>query len=323
MCFGPAASSHLVGPAFPNLQTLELYLVDLGRGRVLASLQHCRQLCELQLLECELDEAAVPGSAVLLSHLSSLSELVLSYTPEALAQGVTQLISLSFDGGDSHPSTLCTFSHQFSQLQHLNLAPCSYSTPKSAQLRRLLLALTQLQSLQIPTTDINQQGLDVVLQHGRHLTKLGASELILTESRARSATTLKALQWQGLVSIEPWAYLPLHSMEALTVKSYRFDELELPGKEWWLPVQCRGRGNSDLLLSLFTEAASNILHCPAWAAPGTGLTLGLLGSRCRVGQRGCFILRWHAAGRHQGPGTSHAKGLTPQHPHARGQTRWS
>jgi hypothetical protein len=275
MSFGPA-SSQLVGPAFPNLRTLELWLVDLGQGGVLASLQDCRQLSKLWLWGCGIDETAVAGSAVLLSHLSSLRELTFGeYTPEALAVGITQLTSLSIEAGGSHPSTLCAFSQQFSQLQHLNISPEWCSDPNPGQLRRLLLALTQLQSLQMSTTAINQQGLDAVLEHGRHLTKLGVSEMFHTESRARSATNLKALQWQGLVSIEPWAYLPLHSMEALTVKSFRFeDEQELPGEEWWLPVQCRE--GSDLLLPLFAQAVSNILHCPVWAASGTGLTLGLL-----------------------------------------------
>jgi hypothetical protein len=244
---------------------------------MLASLQTCTQLFHLNLRWCTIDKAAVPGSAVLLSRLPSLRELVLGgTTPEALAQGVTQLTSLFLhDSPTCEFDELCTFTLQFSQLQYLGISLDMYGIPCHTQhLRRLLLALTQLQSLELCSA-LDQQGLDAVLKHGKHLTRLTVREVLLTDTRASAASTLRGLEWEGLVSIEPWAYLPLHSMESLTISSLAFEEQHLPGKEWWLPVQCRG-SSSGSLPSLMAQAASNILRCPAWAASGTGLTLGLI-----------------------------------------------
>jgi hypothetical protein len=48
MYFGPA-SCYLLGPAFPNLRTLELWGVELGQGGALASLQICTQLLHVSL----------------------------------------------------------------------------------------------------------------------------------------------------------------------------------------------------------------------------------------------------------------------------------
>jgi hypothetical protein len=222
------------------------------------------------------NEAAAAGLAAQLSRLPSLRELELQGDmPEAVAQGVTQLTSLTIDDGPSEFSTLCNFAHQFCQLQHLNISPDPDGVIPclSQELRGLLLALTQLQSLEMSAAP-DQQGLDAVLEHGKHLTRLTVTEINLTESRANAASILKALQWEGLASIEPWAYLPLHSMDTVTIKSHRFDEHQLPGKEWWLPVQCRG--SSDPLPSLMARAVSNILRCPLWAASGTGLAICLI-----------------------------------------------
>jgi hypothetical protein len=119
---------------------------------------------------------------------------------------------------------------------------------------------------------VNQQGLDVLLEHAHHLNSVTFRDLDLTNDRSAALCSWQHLRWRGECNLRPFAYLPLHSVQTLTVYWAEIGEdHKFPGEDsLWLPVGSYGPDEDEgqHLESLMHQAASNLAACPALQGSG-------------------------------------------------------
>jgi hypothetical protein len=235
--------------AFPALRVLELHDVNLGAAALLCSLAACSQLQELKLNDCSIDPPAVQPATALLARLPSLVSLSLDETLWELAAQLTNLTSLSLRMFLSHGHLdILSVIPATPSLLALSIEAFEWNgSNQASQLQRLLACCPSLTHLDMGFLHLGQQGLDVLLQQGTHVTSLSVAGIKPTECRRRSACRWKKLsvQWPSLAA----AYLPLQAVEQLV----GFDCLSL---------YKLGDG-IDAAASLH-QAASNLAACPAW-----------------------------------------------------------
>jgi hypothetical protein len=256
---GAGAGVHIIPKAFPALHHLQLTYVHLGEGALFDMLGTLAKptLNSLVLYSCIISNSAIERAAAALATLSSLGALQLEQSDMMrLAAQVTGLTSLVGDWATpSLDEQLMLLASHNTQLQRLVMRGSGQAV-SADHLQRLLVSCPGLTELELDHRGIEQDGLDALLTHGTSITHLTLSSISLTASK-----THVPCSWKVLELIEPslqqLAYLPLSSVHHLTT-----------GSKWtpfvgWLQVLLAVPNPPSQLLSLLSQAASNLAACPA------------------------------------------------------------
>jgi hypothetical protein len=132
--------------------------------------------------------------------------------------------------------------------QGVNLLAC--------HLQHLLTSCPGLTELVLNYRSMDQDGLDTLLTHGTRITHLTLSGSSLTASRAHAPCTWEVLRLSH-PSLKQLAYLPLRSVQELTTG---YSQGPSGNK---LQLRFNSATPAPQLLSLFSQAASNLAACPA------------------------------------------------------------
>jgi hypothetical protein len=259
-----ADSAHLIAQAFPAVTELKLCKVELGDGALfsmLAAQARC-PLTSLTLHWCEIKDTAVQVAATALAQLPSLRAFHVRNggTLPSFASQLTALTHLGagLEAGLSPPDTqLVKAVSRNKGLQSLDLL--TSSVPLAAgMLQHLLMGCSSLTQLDLTSQDVDDQKLDILLEHGTNLTDVRLGRLCLTRSRAGHTCRWQSLLLVGAGVLAGLANLPLKSVQELqtTYDSERAMHLPL------IP--------SSQLVPLLQQAASNLGSCPAWQEQPAG-----------------------------------------------------
>jgi hypothetical protein len=236
----------------------------------------------LVLKHCRINPSALERAAAALGRLHRLRSLQVtqSDTLMRLAAQLTGLLSLqvdqsaaatrlaiglkSLEGNRATPSLdeqLMLLATRNTQLQKLVITgpPLIYKDLSAGHFKDLLLSCPGLTGLELHHRSIDQDGLDALLTHGTNITHLHLSSSSLTASRAHAPCSWKVLSL-ATPSLQLLAYLPLKSLQELT--------LTVAGYSWpsigdTLMLYLHPATPAPQLLSLVSQAASNIAACPA------------------------------------------------------------
>jgi hypothetical protein len=257
--------SHLLTRAFPASTKLELTHVELGDGALFSMLaaQANRPLSSIKLHYCKIKETAVEGAAAALARLPSLKACHVS-GHTALLHSASQLTGLTHLGGGLEAPT------PFADTQLVKAMTCnsglqsltvrwSMSVPLSAEALQCLLNsctnLTRLDLSDLLHHCVDDQGFDLLLQHGSSITDLTLGGVDVIRSRADSTCRWQRLQLDVAHTVlAGLAYLPLKSVQELET-DYFAGTLHLP---------LRNISPSSQLIPLLQQAVSNLVACPAW-----------------------------------------------------------
>jgi hypothetical protein len=172
-----------------------------------------------------------------------------------MAAQVTGLTSLMvYESTASADDQLAMIAAHNTQLQKLVIAASHSEGLGAAHLQHLLTSCPGLTELVLRSRNIDQDGLDALPAHGTRITHLTLSSSSLTASRAHVPCTWKVLNLRH-PSLQQLAYLPLRSVQELPAG------LGTPGDE--LELRFDSETPAPQLLSLLSQAASNLTACPA------------------------------------------------------------
>jgi hypothetical protein len=216
---------HLLPRAFPGLCQLTLVSVQLGDGALLDMLSIYasmgQSLNSLQLIRCSISNAALQHAAVVLGQLPSLKALHLeggAFTARGwmLAEHLTQLTSLDLKS----PLGNLIFSAQLAAviignagLQRLALNSAATAVIQTTSLQQVLTSCRELTHLALENGSIDDQGLDVLLQHGTNITHLTLGDSNLTVSKSDRQAPWQELQLPRF-TLAQLAYLPVKSVKS-------------------------------------------------------------------------------------------------------------
>jgi hypothetical protein len=254
----------LIPKAFPALRELCLISANLGDWALLDmfSTQPGSLLSSVQLYTCTLNSNAVQQTAAALARLSSLQALDLrgGNIPLSVAAQITQLTSLSF-WAPSSPSWDDQYDHDLVEvaahnpgLQKLEVNGSNSELLQASDLHSILTSCTCLTELDLSGRQVDDQGIEVLLQYGTNITSLRLHSSNLTTSKAD-----RQCNWQNLDLCFPvlhlLAYLPLKSAKSLGMDTLGSGCLCLR----------LGSAPAAQLANLLHQAASNLSACPAWS----------------------------------------------------------
>jgi hypothetical protein len=267
--FNAVLSAPVVIRAFPALTQLRLNQVELGDGALFSMLvaQAGCPLRSLTLESCNMQDTAVEEAAAALARLPSLKACQVSGYGSATLRIASQLTALTHLGARLEATArfrdtqLVKTVARNTGLQSLFLYSSLFVPLGAGMLQCLLNSCTRLTQLDIFQYMLDDQGLDVLLQHGTSITDLTLGDLNLTRSRADSTCRWQRLELvQADCVIDGLAYLPLRSVQELP-STYDSETLHLRLMYWEH-------------LELLPQAASNLAACPAWKKqPATRILL--------------------------------------------------
>jgi hypothetical protein len=258
--FRVATSLHLLIWAFPALTELRLSHVDLGDGALssMLAVQPTCPISSLTLTCCNIKDTAVDAAATALARLPSLKACCVTgggTVPLRIASQLTGLTQLQGEqeAGVPPPDTqLVKAVSRNKGLQSLRVSFTRSVSLSAKMLQCLLTSCINLTQLDLTFQRVNDEGLDILLQHGTNITDVRFEHLDLTRSRADSICKWESL-WLDLTDplLAGLAYLPLRSVQKLET-GYTAGTLHLS----FLP--------SSKLVLLLQQAVSNLKACPAW-----------------------------------------------------------
>jgi hypothetical protein len=223
----------------------------------------------LELKNCSIHPAALLSAAAFLRGLPYLRELNIMWGQHVigLAQGQIRVTTATLLSSSAPTNEVLQVAETMPQLQHLTVY--GEGSLDISGLQRVVKSCVQLTSLELRNT-VDQLGLDVLLTHATHLKSVNIHELELTESRASAPCTWTKFQWCWSDDLRPFAYLPLHSVQKLTIHGSGSDNGDniFPGSDWLLlPLPISEDGADDEhAAALVQQAVANLLRCPAFKA---------------------------------------------------------
>jgi hypothetical protein len=236
----------------------QVQLGDAALFTMLAAQAPCL-LTSLIVSNCTIKDTAVEAAAAALARLPSLRACrvgCLGTVPLRIASQLTALTHL--DGGleagvPFADTQLVKAVSRNKGLQSLTVS--SLSVPLSSQmLKRLLDRCSNLTQIDLTSEVINDERLNILLQHGPNITDVRLGGLVLTRSRADSTCKWQRLWLDATETIlAGLAYLPLRSVQELGTGGHDWGTLNLP----LLP-------SSQRQVLLLHQAVSNLKACPAW-----------------------------------------------------------
>jgi hypothetical protein len=250
------------------LTKLELNGVELGDGTLFSTLaaQAACPLSSISLRYCNIKETAVGVAATALAQLPSLKACHVQggSVPLCIASQLTALTSLEggLEARVPPPNTqLVKAVSRNKGLQSLSVGFNASGLLSAEMLQCLLNSCTNLTELDLQHHQINDQGLDILLQHGTNISRLTLSAVHITRSRADSTCRWQRLRFEHSPDVlAGLAYLPLRSVQ----------ELETFVDAGTLHLQLTP---SPQLIPLLQQAVSNLKGCPAWQKQPAGRIL--------------------------------------------------
>jgi hypothetical protein len=164
---------------------------------------------------------------------------------------------------------------------------------EASALHHLLTSCTHLTHLDLPSSVIDQAGLDVLLEYGTHITTLSVDSFELSESRADRPCSWQSLDLQLqshriAPSLLQFAHLPLRGVESISTG------VQPDRREGWMgaaddeddddddgdddtqplelikvPLHPRQGMSHQQQAALLRQAATNLAACPAWGKVST------------------------------------------------------
>jgi hypothetical protein len=187
-------------------------------------------------------------------------------------------------------SAIATAAHN-AGLQHAKLEFCrGFVTLGPHNLRCLLEGCGQLTYLDLPDTIIDQTSLDLLLQHGPHITSLSVDSFQLSADRADRQCSWKTLhlelESQRIApSLLQFAYLPIKQVETITTKVHpddddEFDDWDVdtaaePLQLLYIPLPtCDKTATTGQLSALLSSAATCLAGSACWKrSPASSITI--------------------------------------------------
>jgi hypothetical protein len=252
---------HLIPVAFPGLHTLLLFNTNLGNGGVFSALaaQSNSALRTLKLSRCKLDESASKHAAMALAQLPGLTALDLVGDGLSLAGQLTGLVSFSYAFDSRRGSAVEGFIRVAKQNTGLLHLSAGWEVKLTGDhLLSILSSCTSLAELTLDSGVLDGPALDVLLQHGKSITRLTLGGVSVTASRVDSACSWRALNLRGRdcgTLLQQLAALPLTSVQQLSLPDTK------DGLEFQVP---RDPVPAAELLALLRKAATNLAASPAW-----------------------------------------------------------
>jgi hypothetical protein len=255
-------SPHLFIPPFPALREIKLLGVQLGGGAMFSMLaaQAACPLTTIFLRGCDLNEAAVEVAATALAQLPSLKACTLlgGTVPLRVTSQLTALTHLGGvveveEVGAPADTQLMKAVSRNAGLQSLSVT-LARAVPLTAEMLQCLAnRCANLTQIDLTICErIDDEVLNILIQHGTNITGVTFGWLVLTRSRADSTVRWQRLQLTDESSVlDGLAYLPLKSVQKLDTVTEE-GTLHLP------LVRC-----PDLTRRL-RQAVSNLVSSPAW-----------------------------------------------------------
>jgi hypothetical protein len=277
-----ASSIHLLTQAFPALTELYLHQVELEDGAVfsmLAAQANC-PLSSLTLSSCNIKDTAVEVAAAARAQLPCLKACHVGSFGSVPLRIASQLTALTHLGGALEADVPPPDTHLVKAVSHnkgLFSLDVGYteSAPLSAEALQCLLNsctnLTRLDLSDLLHHCVDDEGLDILLQHGTNITDLTLGGVDVIRSRADSTCRWQRLQLDVTHTVlAGLACLPLKSVQVLET-GLSAGTLHLA----FIP--------SPQLVPLLQQAVSNLVACPAWRQqPATRVLLYTYPWECTV-----------------------------------------
>jgi hypothetical protein len=239
---------------------LYLYQVELGDGALFSVLavQPACPLSSITLHSCNIKDTAVQVAAAALARLPSLRACNVDDGGTVTLCIASQLTALTHLEGELEADVppadtqLVKAVSRNKGLQSLDVSLSRSASLSAEMLQCLLNSCTNLTQLDLSSQDVDDQGLDVLLQHGTTITDLKLGNLQITLSRADSRCRWQRLCLVGTSGVlAGLAYLPLNSVQELKTGD--------SAEALYLPFIL-----SPQLTPLLQQAVSNLKTCPAW-----------------------------------------------------------
>jgi hypothetical protein len=249
-------SLYLIPSAFPSVKDIRLNNSTLGDGALftMLSIQPSCSVSSLRLGFSRMEPNVVDVAAAALARLPSLELLQLdSYVSARLASRLTGLTSLGAVLGDDTVSSakeLRRILDRNARLECLAVDTSNRTVPGEC-LRLLLTSHAKLRELDLTNLTLNDQGMDVLLQHGTNIQQLALGSADLTRSWASSTAGWQRLKLMSVGIVTQLAHLPLSSVQVLETRH----------AAGTLPLGLTASGPA---VERLRQAISNLLTCPAW-----------------------------------------------------------
>jgi hypothetical protein len=288
-----------VASTFPELHTLDVWDADIADRSLLVSANTWHALRSLSIGDVMVQQGAVPAIAAALASLPSLKDMTLHEGPPAtLVAQVTGLVSLHsyFDGNGQGFREAMDTAARNPGLKELTVEDYrgGAASPPAPVLRHMLQSCTTLTSLYLRHSTINQQGLDVLLQHGTCITTLAVASFDLSASRSGKACSWESLEMKMGTLDGPFlkqiAYLPLRNLHTISLPEDAEDE-EHPADSLHFPVVLLSKVTRAEQRNLLRAAAVDLAASKVWQdRPATSMTLvGSRGDNSCLGEVVCAL----------------------------------